>query len=494
MIIQMTRRNLAFILFKRWKTFAAVLLGTALLTAAYVLLVPRQYVSMASIFIRIDRENLADADFQQGATPAQPTNQNIATYIINSHVDMLESEDVARASLIKLGVNNIYPDISTHQTGLLTTPLDTAVDRLAHRDLSVQVDKDSNTLLLSLKNHNPVVAQRALQVLIATFIDAQERTLRDPRLGFTREQLDEAYAKLDQKQQAYLNYQRQEGIVSPAEERAQLLKQRNDIEEAIGETRAKIASDQNSKDELLRLVSSTKEQIPISNENDMVMHQMDDAHLKLATAEQRYLEASQTYSQDNPLLQDSKSEVELARQHYQQVLNSSTSRVRMGANPVYEELDKQFKLNDADLAARQAALDTWQSQLSGIQSRLDHLDVVEGKMDNLGLQVEVESANYKTYLARMEEARISDDLNRAGITNLSIVQTPSLPYAPTPKIPLIVALSVIVGLFGAVGLCFALELSDETMHSPASVEESIGLPVLATVSRGGLAKVRARHA
>jgi uncharacterized protein involved in exopolysaccharide biosynthesis len=106
----------------------------------------------------------------------------------------------------------------------------------------------------------------------------------------------------------------------------------------------------------------------------------------------------------------------------------------------------------------------------------------------------VESANYKTYLARMEEARISDDLNRAGITNLSIVQTPSLPYEPTPKIPLIVALSVIVGLFGAVGLCFALELSDETMHSPASVEESIGLPVLATVSRGGLAKVRARHA
>lgn len=493
MVIELKPRNVALILCRRWKAFATFFLGTLLLTAAYLLFVPRQYVSAASIFVGIDRQNLTDATVQQGTTPQQPLNQNVAEYIINSHVDMLQSEDVVRASLLKLGVDKIYPDIAARHTGLLGTPLDAAVDQLEHKDLSVQVDKDSNTLLVTLRNHNPAVAQEALKVLIATFIDAQALTLRDPRLDFTKDQLDAAYTKLDQTQQAYLGYQRREGVFSPVDERAQLLKQRNDIEENISETRARIASDQNAKGDFLRSVANTREQIPLTDENDMAMHQIDDARVKLVAAEQRYLEASQTYVQDNPLLQDSRAEVELARQHFQEAVSSSKSRVRVGANPVYQELDKQLKLNDADLAARQAALDTWQRELSAIQIRLDHLDVVQATMDNLSLQVAVESANYKSYLARMEEARISDDLNHARITNLSVVQRPSLPYGPTPKTSLIVALSLIVGVCGAVALCFALELGDETMHSPSNVEENIGLPVLATVNRGGLASVRARQ-
>src|SRR5271154_700043 len=112
MIVQITRRSIALILFKRWNAIAAFLVGTAFVTAAYLLFVPREYISAASIFIQIDPQSLTNSVAVQGQPPPQPTNQNIASYIINSHIDMLESEDVVRTSLLKLGVDKVYPTIA----------------------------------------------------------------------------------------------------------------------------------------------------------------------------------------------------------------------------------------------------------------------------------------------------------------------------------------------------------------------------------------------
>jgi uncharacterized protein involved in exopolysaccharide biosynthesis len=485
-MLTFTRRQVVFTLFKRKKAFFGFFLSVLLLTAAYIIFVPWQYKSGAAIFVMIDKDNLADANLQQRAS-AQPAqaNQNTAGYIIASHVDMLLSEDVARATIQKLGVGYVYPGLVANPPKYFGTPFDAAVDRLQNKDLFVEVDKTSNTLLVSLKNHDPAVAQKTLQTVIASFSELEAQLLHNPRAVFMKRQLDAAYASLTALQSAYLQYRLQEGVFAPSDERAQLLKQRNDIEESISDTRAKVVSDQAGMEQLLRSESTTSNQITISNENDQVLRQLDDARAKLAAAEQGYLEASQTYKSDNPLLVDARNLVGLARQHYQDIVNSSTSRFRSGPNPVYQELDKQLKVTATDLAANQSALDTWESERKQVQARLAHLDEVESTINNYNFQIAAESANYEAYLSRSEEARISDDLNRAGMFGIGITQQPNLPYEPYPKISLIVIIAVFVGLVGGIGLCFALEAADETMGLPAQVEQRTGLRVLATLNHKG---------
>jgi uncharacterized protein involved in exopolysaccharide biosynthesis len=482
-MLKLTRRQIVYTLFKRKKAFFGFFLSVLLLTAAYIIFVPWTYKSYAAIFVMIDKDNLADANLQQRATQPVQANQNTAGYIIASHVDMLLSEDVARATINKLGVQYVYPGLVANPPRFFGTPFEAAVDRLQNKDLYVEVDKTSNTLLVSLKNHDPAVAQKTLQTVIASFAELEAQLLHNPRAEFMKRQLDAAHTSLTALQSAYLQYRLQEGVFTPSDETAELLKQRNDIEESISQTKAKVVSDRAGMEQLLRSKLITSSQIAISNENDQVLRQLDAARAKLEAAEQGYLEASQTYKSDNPLLVDAQNLLGLARQHYQDILNSSTSRIRSGPNPIYQELESQLKVTGTDLAASQAALETWENERKLVQARLEHINKVESNINNYGFQITAEAANYEAYLSRSEEARISDDLNRHGMFGIGITQQPSLPYEPWPKISLIVIIAIFLGLVGGIGLCFALESADETMGLPAQVEQRTGLRVLATLNR-----------
>jgi len=486
MKLQLTPRNVAFILFKRRKAFTLFFAAVSLLTVLYVTLVPWRYESTAAIVVKVDEQNLADPKLQQPAGQAQPqANLDLAKYIVNSHVDILESTDVARAALLKLGIATVYPKIAANPPWFFGTVLDAATTRF-EKDLDVKVDKDSNTLLVGLYNDDPAVAQEALKTLIAAFMDKQARVMRDPLSDFMKEQLAAARALVDKAQTAYLDYRQQAGVSSLTDERSLLLNQRDDIEESISDAEAKFASARSSRDALRASLAAMPQDIQLSNENDQILRQADSARDRLATAEQRYLEAKQSFAPDNPLLQDARAEVDLARQNFETIAKSPAGRVRSGANPVRQTLETQLRQTEADLAAEQAATEQWQDNLKSVQARLDHIDQVEGEMSNLQRQLDVAVDDYKAYLARTEEARISEALNRQRITSLGVSQEPNLPYQPKPAIPLVLALAVLVGFAGGVALCFALELGDATIGMPEQVEPRIGLPVLVTLNHAGL--------
>jgi uncharacterized protein involved in exopolysaccharide biosynthesis len=483
MQLELTFRNTVILLFRRRAAFATFVAATLLTTLIYCVVWPWQYESQAAIVVKLDQQILADPQLQvlqsSEADVQGKTDLDLARYIVNSHVDMLESEDVARATLEKLSVDYVYPSLAHRPSWFFGTLMDAAVDKLSHEDLSVVVDRDTYTLLVALKNTSPEVAQKTLQTLIGVFMEKQADVMRDPQAGFMKAELEAAHAKLDAAQAAYLEARRKGGLSDPDVERNLLLTQRQDIEENLSDVRGKVASDTASRDQFLRALRQTAAGVALSNENDEVLRQLDTARTRLANAEQNYLEATQSYSSDNPSLADARASVELARRQFNDIANASTSRVKSGINPVYQNLDTQLKQSEADLAADQAAVDQWTDALKAVQARVDHIDQVEGGIANYKRQLDVAENNYESYLSRGEEARINDELNRSQITTLAVAQAPSRPYQPAlPKIPLISVLSILVALLGATGLCIALELTDRTIGPAEQVESETGLPLL----------------
>lgn len=486
MMLDISPRNVANLLFKRRVAATVFAAAVLLLGLAYLAVGPWMYQSSATIVVKIDQQTLADPQLQQASSSSSEaqgkTNEDLAKDIVNTHVDMLESEDVARATLEQLGIAYVYPPIGNHAPWFFGTAMDIAAHKLT-KDITVKVDTDTNTLLVTLSNSNPAVAQKTLQTMIGVFMQKQAEIMRDPQLDFMKKQLDDAHDKLDTAQKAYVDYKRQSGVTSVDDERSLLLNQRDDIEESISDERAKVASLTASRDQLLRSMHDTPAGVDLTNENDKEMSQLDNARDRLAKAEERYLEATQAYALDNSMVVDARGAVELARSQFNDIANASTTRVRSGVNPVYQSLETQLKQTEASLAAEQASVDQWVAAQKSVQARLDHIDEVDGGASKLKDQVDLAQDDYKAYLSRAEEARINEELNANQITTLGVVQAPDLPYEPHPKLILILAIVVAMALFGSIALCFGLETLDRTIGPPDQVEPRTGLPLLVTLNQ-----------
>ena len=116
-----------------------------------------------------------------------------------------------------------------------------------------------------------------------------------------------------------------------------------------------------------------------------------------------------------------------------------------------------------------------------------------GEVDNLSLQVKAQETAYHTFLLRSEQANAAGNMNAAGISNLSVVQAPTLPFEPTPKSSLIIGVAVLLGLLGGFGLCFLLELYNQTFSHAEEVEIMTGLPVFVSIRNLQPRRIRRYH-
>jgi len=479
MIQPLTPRLAMRIVGKHKLALLAFAAATLSLAAVYLALAPRQYVSSAAILVAVDGNATPDTRLGDAEAP-KPLNQDIADMIVNTHIDLFKSRDVVREALLSEGLARLYPAIAQDTSIDEATRIDRAVDRLLNRDLTIQAGRSSSVLAITLRNRDRHIAREMLSTLVATYLKRTAH-LNDPASAFLGQQVDEAHSALDHTRQDYLAYLREQRVTSPAEERIELLRQRRDIEENIADARAKMVADASSQAVLTRALSGTQQQITLSNENDSTMLQVTDAQTKVTAAEQRYLVASQQYSADNPLLRNAQDNLNAARDVYQKTVKTPSARVRTGANPVFQEIEKQLALTQSDMAARQSAVDSWAHELEAVQAQLAHLDDVAGQVDTLELQVKAQETAYHTFLLRSEQAGAAGNMNAAGISALTVVQAPTLPFEPTPKTSLIVAVATLVALLGGLGLCFALELSKRTFSSAEEIELMTGLPVFVSV-------------
>ena len=82
---------------------------------------------------------------------------------------------------------------------------------------------------------------------------------------------------------------------------------------------------------------------------------------------------------------------------------------------------------------------------------------------------------------RLQEAQVAEAVK---LPSVRIVDDASLPYRPAaPRVPLNLALGLLMGLGCGVGLAVLRELRDSRLHERIEVERTVGSPVLATIPR-----------
>ncbi|MET0284658.1 MAG: hypothetical protein ABW352_09320 [Polyangiales bacterium] len=482
MLTSLSTRNIVHVLFRRRGTFLGMLLVPPLICAAIVFLQVPEYESTGQLMVKIADEDMATPDSiadQQGRAGAAAT--QMARQMMFSEILIIGSGDVLRSSLERLGVERVYPKAASEAAKLHVPPLAWAAEKLS-KDFTVKSSGESNVLLLSAFNPDPLMAQQLLDTIISVAMEKQANVLRDPRTDFLDRKLTVLKKESEDAKRALLEFKRRTQITMFDEERQLLLRQRDGIELSLSQSRADMVSAQGRSGTLQSTLTAVPEQIVLSDENDRSQRALDQAQGRVATARARYDSAQRRFTKDNPELLDLAAELRSAEQELTAANVASQTRVRKGINPIQQQITGNLSTARSDATALKNAVKERERQLESVNARLAYLDANEIELRGLEQRQNISDSSYKAYLQRSESARIVRDMNEAGISGLSVIEAPTLSYKPgKPKKGMLLGLSVLGGVIFALGLCLLRESLDDTISMPEQLEHALKLPVLSSI-------------
>jgi uncharacterized protein involved in exopolysaccharide biosynthesis len=442
-------------------------------------LYPPIYEAKSSLLVKFGREYIYHPVVGERFSEMNPLILLNPEEIINSEIQILTSRDLSEKVITTLKVENVYPDLAKNPPKMIT-PLEAAIQQF-EKNLSVKGTKKSNVIQIAFRHKDPHIAAKAVNVLVDFFKEKHLQVYSDSPSSFLEQQLAAYEKKLKESQDNLEAFKQKYHVFSLEEQRTLLLKQRTDLD-----TTLKIS--QNQVKELQKKIFSLKSQMETVPENIFLYtdtgHQriIGDAKIQLLNLQLREQELLQKYKEKNLFVVNVRKEIQIVQDFIKKQEEDLKGKVRTGKNVVYEDMEREVFKAQAELSSQEAKSVALKGQIVQLDREIQTLDLREKELQNLKRELMANERNYKTYLEKVEEARILDDLNRQKMANISIIQSAIVPTKPIkPRKTFNIVVGIILGVVLGVGIAFLFEYASQGLSTPESVERRLGLPVLATV-------------
>ncbi|SNB46146.1 GumC family protein [Geobacter sp. DSM 9736] len=469
-------RDFFAILFKHKVKIVVVFLAVVLTVLVATMLATPVYEAKTSVMMKIGREHLNRADLGDN----NPVNFNLRQEeIINSEIAILTNPDLLAKVINTLTVEKIYPDLAKKKLPAEMKPIDAAVARFKE-SLKAEPVRKSNVVEVKFRHKDPKVAAVAVNLLVELFKEKHLQVFSDPRSSFFEGQLAEVEQRLRTSADKLQAYKQQNGVYSLEEQRTLLLRQRTDLDMAYKASRHRT-------DELQKKLATVRTQfktVAQSNEHFTTTERdrvITEAKARLLALQLNEKQLMLRYRDESPLVQNNREEIRTVERFLQE--QEQDNRVKSRSNsPIYQGVETELLRTEADLSAERAKMSTIRSQFAQVDGEIKRLDLREKELQTLQREVASNEKNYLTYRDKAEEARISDDMNKRKLANISVIQAAVPPLQPvSPKKMMNLMIGMVIGLIAALALALLTENVSQTISTPGSAEKRLELPVLAVI-------------
>ena len=489
MIIELTTPGVLYVLFRQQRVIIGFLAFFLFLTVAYCLIATPKYEANASVAVNFNRQLTGDVG-DHG--PANLPNAAGADEIINSYGMVLQSDSLAEQVINEIGPAKIYPHIFGPPGALgramasfwslfgvhgNTNPMERAVYRFVHKDIKIEVPKDSTVIQIALYSADPDIPQRALSILINRFLERQAQIGRDPQLTFVQDQVAFYKKKVTDAQAAMEAFQLRSKISSMDEENSYLLKQRSDLEAQVDANKVRIEEDQRRSGALQEQLKTLTQTINLRQEDRDTA--LDAARTQLVELQVRQQSLSTSFGPDSPAARVNEAQIAKV-QSFIDSYPKRTTLVQMAPNTTYQTTQSALLQTQADLQGAINSQPVIQGQIDAISARLADRAREQSTYQDLVREYQVDDENYRTYLQAVQQARIAGDLNKQGGTTVAVYDPAHMASsAPTkPKKSLIIGVGIMLGLLFGLSAAFLREAWDERLNTPRQISATLGLPLL----------------
>ena len=176
--------------------------------------------------------------------------------------------------------------------------------------------------------------------------------------------------------------------------------------------------------------------------------------------EQRSLLLKQ-YQEEKLLARNTREEIRLAREYLKE---QETGKTR------------------ADLRSLNAKAAAVARRLRTLENEMRSFDRLDQEFQALKRDVASNEMKVRIYRERIEEARISEEMNRKKMANIDVIQPAEVPAKPiAPNKGRNILLGMLLGAVAGLGSAFFSEYTSESFSTPGSAGQQLALPVLATI-------------
>jgi len=439
----------------RKKAFLTVLAVTVFAAVIVALALPKRYDATATVLI--------DARDEQTMAPRGMSPRERAGYIF-TQMDLIQSGKVANRVVrdLKLASQPGVREDWERDTGGVGTVEEWVAANLLEK---LKVDSGASNIITIKYSSNDAkksaaVANAFAKAYLAVALELRTEPSKEAGQWFD-EQLKGLRADLTSAQTKLNAYQKAKGVLG-AEDRmdveftrlsetsGELNRQRTAYLDA--QTRYKQAQD-------MIAGGTSLEAFPEVFGNGYII----TIKQALQAAEQRLQEQSEVLGQNHPTYQRTAAEVQSLKER----LKAESSKVVASLGNAVQQSQKRVKELENSMAEQQ-----------------DHImQMRQARVDMAVLSRDLENAQ-RAYDGALQRAIAVKVDSRVRQTNLAML-TPALEpvKAAFPKVGLISALSIIIGLMLAAGVVYMLEYMDRRVRSRSDLESRLAVPSLGVLSR-----------
>lgn len=350
------------------------------------------------------------------------------------------------------------------------------------RSLVVEPPNRSDVIRVRLMTPDPDVGVLLLTKFLEIYLEQHLASRMTPKAReFLEGQTGTLQEHLAELERARAEFMRSGGVSSLEEQRRLLLTQRRDMSTALDGTAAEVARLGAEVGGLRQKLAELPSEVRLSTStqrNPLV----DVLRGRLIQLEGKREEMRGRYADTSRMVVDLDREIEEVRKALRAEETYVTQSVTLGSTTSRHELEKELLTKQAALDGLRARALVQARQATALESEIQRLDRAELELRRLEREVAIAGQNYVLYAKNLEEARITEALDLAKISNVSVVAPPTATLTPVaPRKTVMVAGGLLLGLGGSVILAFLLEALRPAVRSRSDVVEILGAPVLATV-------------
>jgi len=477
----------------KWKIAVCLLLGLAG-AIAVVILTPVVYRSEARLLVRYITERTVSDPSGIGGRVTSPDSRGAT--IIQSEIGILTSRELIERVVDELGASLLTAQ--PEEAGDIRSSAILAVQR----NLEAQRARDSSIIEVTYDAPTPAQAREVLSHLVDLYL---EKHLEVHRTGldyeFLLQQTDQMAARLAETERELQAARAELGIgdIDVAKENNRM--RIDELTNQLFLIDTRLASVRARQDALMRQAGArTDEAVTTPTDREPVPAAADASDMiTMLTARLRNLRAREltllaTYAEQSALVQSVRQDIARVEEELRTAVStlsaqdlsrlSSPATTGDPASAISVRIDHAILDAAMDLASLNAERMVIQQRLDETHQMAVKIEASEAKIRRLLRRREVEETNYLYFSQSLEQARIDDVLDSGKVTNINVVQRPTLPLeGHRHEVRKHAAGALAAGLLAGLGLAFVLEKGIHCRRFVRSVEipATLGIPVLVSI-------------
>jgi len=461
-------------------------LGIFLGSVVAALLLPQHYESHTKILVKRERLDPLVTPDSSNVLPQPPA--SVTETELNSEVELIRSRDLLERVVVACGLERWETGAAwqTWFSGARGTQeqevLSAAVRRLESK-LKVEPLPKTSLISLSYDSTSPEQAARVLTTLVNLYMEKHLAVHRPPgAFDFFQQQTKQYEMQLAGAQARLAEFSKQQGVVSPQQEKEAKLQKLSEFEATLKQTQASIAETQRRIHTLEGQASTLPPRLTTqvrSADNPQLMGQLKSTLLNL---ELKRTELLGKFDPSYRLVQEMETQIGQTKAAIEAAEKAQLREETTDRNPAYEWVREELSKSRSDLAAMQARAEALTRSVAAYGEEARNLDQKEVVQQSLLRDVKTEETNYMLYLRKQEEARISDALDRSRIVNVAVAEAASVPSLPSRSRWITVLLGFLLATVVSMASAILAEYLDPSLRSSDEVKEFLDVPVLASIS------------